>query len=62
MKSLLKALTLFLVSSALSVPCGGGWSIGADEDLPPSSVAIGVGESCREVDGDGNASLEVAGL
>lgn len=44
------------------MPCGGGWSIGADEDLPPSSVTIGVGESCREVDGDGNASLEVAGL
>lgn len=35
---------------------------GADDDLFPISVVMGVGESWRDVEGEGRASVEVAGL
>lgn len=60
-------LTLFFaLSSGFKVPAGGVWgliSIGADEDLLPRSVTSGVVVSCREaVEGEGRASVELAGL
>lgn len=57
-------LTLFVLSSIFGVPGNGGCLVnrGADDDLLPSSATSGLGESWRDVEGEGRASVEVAGL